>query len=367
MNVNDERFLLTGPGDTILETIEMIGMSQVQLAERMGKTPSKINDLISGKESLTVNTAMQLETVLGIDTQFWMNRETAYREKLARIEQEEALEQCKEWLKIQPVKELREAGFIREDSKGIKLVEELLKFFGVVSPREWENLYVLAYAGAEFRKSSALRTSVGSVSAFLRIGELEMQSLNLPEYNKSMFSEALKEIRLLAKNHPEDYSEQLQKICLGAGVAVVYTISISGAPISGAVRWINGNPLVQLTGRFKTNDQFWFSFYHEAGHIILHGKKERFIEDFKGFENDPHKEAEADQFAGNWLLPDKFLNNLPAAISERDIRLIAIDAGIHPGIVTGRLQLLKIIPYTIGYKLKVKVLLKDFIKKKNKK
>jgi len=95
----DERELLSKPGDTILETIGHIKMSQAELAERLGKTPSKVNDIISGKEPITVNTALQLEKVLNIDAQFWLNREMIYREKLSRIEQEEALDECKDWLK----------------------------------------------------------------------------------------------------------------------------------------------------------------------------------------------------------------------------------------------------------------------------
>src|SRR5690242_15636910 len=97
-NAKAERELLSKPGDTILGQLDHLKMTQAELAERMGKTPSKINDIISGKEPITVNTAIQLERVLGIDAQFWLNRETLYREKLTRIEQEELLLQCKEWL-----------------------------------------------------------------------------------------------------------------------------------------------------------------------------------------------------------------------------------------------------------------------------
>ena len=90
-----ERELLSPPGDTILETIEHIKMSQAELADRLGKTASKVHDLITGKEPITYNTALQLEKVLGIDAQFWLKREINYRTKLARIEQEEALEDAK--------------------------------------------------------------------------------------------------------------------------------------------------------------------------------------------------------------------------------------------------------------------------------
>jgi Plasmid maintenance system antidote protein len=84
--------LLSPPGDTIQETIDLMGMRQNELAERMGKTESKINDIIKGKEPITVNTSLQLELVLGIPAKFWLAREANYREELARIEQQEAQE-----------------------------------------------------------------------------------------------------------------------------------------------------------------------------------------------------------------------------------------------------------------------------------
>src|ERR1700727_2151017 len=111
--LKDERELLSKPGDTILETIEYIKMSQAELAERMGKTPSKISDLIAGKEPITMATALQLEKVLGIDAQFWLNREMLYREKLSRLDQEEALTGYMDWLTIQPVKELKKFGYLK--------------------------------------------------------------------------------------------------------------------------------------------------------------------------------------------------------------------------------------------------------------
>jgi len=66
-------------------------MSQAELAYRLGKTPSRVNDLISGKEPITYATALQLEKVLGIEAQYWLNREMLYRDKLARLQQAEDL------------------------------------------------------------------------------------------------------------------------------------------------------------------------------------------------------------------------------------------------------------------------------------
>jgi len=360
-NIKDERELLSKPGDTIVETLEQLRMSQVELAERMGKTPSKINDIVSGKEPITVKTAMQLELVLGIDTQFWLNRETLYREKLSRIEQEEALEQCKDWLKEQPTKELRKYGYLKSQKKGAGMIEEILQFYAVVSPEQWKDIYVEDYANADFKKSSKHRESLGAMAAFLRIGEIEMRKIDLPDFDKNMFKEKLDDIRLLASDHPEDFAQKLKDVCQTCGVGLIYSMSFPGAPISGAARWIGGNPLIQLTDRYKTNDHFWSAFFHEAGHVLLHGKKDVFIEEFNGAAVDKKKEAEANAFSDDWLIPDKFLASIKQPITERDIKILARQVGTHPGIVAGRLHRLKIIEYHVGAGLKLKVNLDEDI------
>lgn len=362
-NIKDERELLTKPGDTILETLEHLRMSQAQLAERMGKKPSKINDIISGKEPITINTALQLEKVLGIDAQFWLNRESNYREKLLRIEQEEFLEQCVGWLDTQPIKELKKLGYLKSDKAGTAMVNEMLHFYGVVSPTEWEYVYVNNYASTNFRKGSAHKAALGSMAAWLRIGELELRKFQLPDFDKDKFKSCLQSVRRIAWKHPEDYGEQLKQACQESGIALVYSNSLPHAPISGATRWIGGVPIIQITDRYKSNDQFWFTFFHEAGHILLHGKKDIFLEQFEGYDNDEKKESEADHFASEWLLPSSFLDNLPENITDKEIKDIARDAQIHPGIVIGRLQRLGKVLYSYGEHFKFKVDLQYFINK----
>jgi HTH-type transcriptional regulator/antitoxin HigA len=361
--LKDERELLSKPGDTILETLDHIKMNQVELAERIGKTPSKINDIISGKEPITVATAFQLEKVLGIDAQFWLNREMLYREKLSRLEQEEVLEDCIDWLQMQPIKELKACGYLETRKIGTPMAEECLKFYGVAAPSQWELLYVDQYVSSRFRKSEAHKSTLGGLAAFLRIGEIEMRKRKLNPYNKETFKKALIEIRDMVRPHPEDFATRLQQLCANAGVALVYTINISKAPISGVARWMGGNPLIQLTDRYKTNDHFWFSFFHEAGHILLHGKKDVFVEDLNEYNSNPQKETEADDFANKFLLPVDVTTELPDNITEKDIRQIARKYNTHAAIVLGRLQHLDKKYYSFGNSLKLKVVLDDFINK----
>ncbi|AFU68808.1 antitoxin transcriptional regulator of toxin/antitoxin module [Psychroflexus torquis ATCC 700755] len=358
--LNDERELLPKPGDTILESIEYLKMSQVELADRMGKTPSKINDLISGKEPITIATALQLEKVLGIDAQFWLNKEMLYREKFSRIEQEETLTDSTDWLDSQPLKELKANGFISSSQKDANTVEECLKFYGVAAPQQWESLYVGQYVSAAFRKSPAHKSTLGALAAWLRIGELNMKKRNIQAYDKKKFKDNLIKARALVRSNPEDFPIQLIKLCSDAGVALVYTISINKAPVSGVVRWVAGSPLIQLTDRYKSNDQFWFSFFHEVAHILLHGKKEVFVEGIKGLELNEEKEKEADAFARKTLLPDEFINDLSDEITEKEIRNIARKYDTHAAIVIGRLQHLKRVPFTFGSSFKSKVLLDEF-------
>ena len=254
-----ERALLSPPGDDILETIEYIKMSQAELADRLNKTTSKVHDLITGKEPITYNTALQLEKVLGINAEFWLTREMRYREKLERLNQEEALEECMDWLKQQPIKELQKCGYLKTVKPGTAMVAEALQFYGVVNPAKWESRYVDDYATAAFRKSEVHQTTLGSIAAWLRIGELEMRKQPLPDFDKETFKQVLEDAKVLIAKHPIDFAKKLQDLCRTAGVALVYTPCLPKAPVSGVTRWLGGNPLIQLTDRHKTNDHFWFT------------------------------------------------------------------------------------------------------------
>jgi addiction module HigA family antidote len=358
--IKDERELLSKPGDTILEALEHLKMTQSELAERMGKTAPKINDIISSKEPITMTTALQLEKVLGIDAGFWVNREALYREKLARIEEAEQFEASLDWVKLQPYKQLSDKGYIKSKKPNTEMVSEILGFYGVANIKQWEELYPNKYASTQFRKSLAHQTALGAITAWMRIGEIEKLKMNLPEFDKNAFKDALQEIKTIVRKHPEDFAEKLKEICLKTGVAVVYSPCLPKAPVSGAVRWVGGNPLIQITDRYKTNDHFWFTFFHEAGHILLHGKKEVFIEEFEGYTLDEERENEANSFAANQLLPDTFLETLPERITEDIIRQIARTYQTHPAIVLGRLQKLGTLHPSFGKGLQAKINLDGF-------
>jgi HTH-type transcriptional regulator/antitoxin HigA len=349
--------LLSPPGDTIQEHIDHIGMSQAELAERMGRPKEKINDIIKGREPVTTSTAFQLEKVLGIPASFWLNREKTYRKELYELQQQEVHEKEKDWLSGFPIHIMRKFGWLPNTNEKHVLVDSMLKFFGLASPSEWEYIYVKAKVSVAFRVSLAHTQSPHAISAWLRRGEIQAKEIEIAEFDKKKFKDALTEIKELAFLMPDDFIYQLQSICARCGVALVFTQNLPKAPISGATRWFLSKPLIQLSGRFKTNDHFWFTFFHEAAHIILHGKKDIFLENVEGTEIDQGKEEEANTFAAKFLIEDKdwkeITSNLP--LMPFQIERYAQKLRVAPGIIVGRLQHEDLVSKSSGNELKTKI------------
>lgn len=363
MNIKKElkkrRELLTPPGDTIQETIDIIGMNQYELAERIGKNIKNVNRMIKGKESISPETALALERVLKISADFWLERERLYQKEIAELEFEEEMEQNKSWIKNFPLLEMKKFNWIPNNNKYILILTDLLKFFGIAHPAQWKEIYENSASAVSFRMSLKNINNSYAISAWLRQGERQSAGLKLKEFNRNIFIEKLDEIKNLSFNHPPGFQNHLQSICSECGVAVVYTPCIPKAPISGASRWIKdlSVPLIQLSGRYKTNDSFWFTFFHEAGHILLHGKKEIFLEKVQGAAQNEEKEIEADKFAKKYLLNDKLFANISSInnISKYDIIELSKSHKIHPAIIVGFLQHDKFISPSYLNEFKIKI------------
>lgn len=341
LNFPLDRSLLSPPGDTIRETIQALGMNQAELAARMGRPKEKINELIQGKAPLTMDTAIMLERVLDIPASFWLRRESTYRETLARIEEKETLESGLEWLDQFPLKAMHKLRIVSSAKKGAETLREVLRFFRFASPKEWSNYYLNNHEEVAFRISLKNTSDPAAVAVWLRLGERALEAAALPAYQEKKFKEALPRFRDIARRQPESFLREIKEIAASCGVAVVFTPCLPKTKISGAARWVRHTPLIQLSDLYKTADQFWFTFFHEAGHILKHGKREVFLEQLEGYQLNEAKEKEADEFAANLLIPQDKYNSWTrgrAFFDEALIKAFAQDAGIHPGIVAGRLQ-----------------------------
>ena len=132
----------------------------------------------------------------------------------------------------------------------------------------------------------------------------------------------------------------MRRLCAEAGVAFTLVPEMKHAPWSGAAEWLTPNKaMILLNLRGKAEDRFWFSFFHEAGHILHDSKKATFIDDGKSYADDP-AEKKADDFAAEMLIPRTFDSAIAGARSASNIRTIAKLVGVSPGIVTGRFHYL---------------------------
>ena len=325
------------PGETLADLLEERGWSQTEFADRTGYTEKHISLLINGKASITEDTALKLERVVGSTAHFWLSREARYREVLARAEEQKSFEKEGEWLKELPLKHMKEYLWVRSfDSVG-EQVAECLRFFGVASVRAWRTSYKEPVAA--FRASKKFAIDPGPTAAWLRQGERVAASIDCQPFDKSKFKAVLVEIRKLTnETDPEIFVPKLVEICAKAGVAVVFEPAPKGCPVSGATKWLSPDKaLLMLSLRHKSNDHLWFSFFHEAGHLLLHGKRMIFI-DAEGMLTNG-QEDEANRFSRDILIPPALGARLARLTPQAtDVTRFADEAAIAPGIVVGRLQ-----------------------------
>lgn len=314
------------PGETLLETMEHMELSRKELAQRMDCPAKTVQELAQGKASLTAETALKLEKITGIHSSFWNNAEANYRKRLHV-----------DWVKQFSYDEMSTLDFVPKTQNKEERVDNLLRFFGVASPKQWESIYSQLQGAA--RESNRCKSELGDFSAWLRAGEIKARRIVSKPYSKKNFQKALQQIRRLTRENPNKIWPQIVQLCANAGVAVVIVPELPKTHVFGFTRWLTQRKaLLQLSLRYKTDDMLWFTFFHEASHILLHGKQESFAE--CGAENP--KEQEANQWAEDFLIPkqdwQRFLQSIPFHPSAVAIQTFAKETGVADGIILGRLQ-----------------------------
>ena len=343
------------PGDTLREIIEEYKITQTELALRMGRPQKTINEIMNGKVEITQETALQLEKVFNIPARFWNNLESNFREYLARKKEKQKLLENTDLMKLIPINDMIKKEWIIKYSDQVEQIKELLNFFRITSLKQlfnyWQTKLVM------YKQSKAYDVKNGALFSWLRKGEIEAMKISCKQYNKIGFKNCLIKIRKLANIvEPNKFIPQLQSLCSANGVAVVFVQELKGCRTSGATYWLNPTKaMILLSLRYKTNDHLWFSFFHEAAHLIYHSKKQYFIEEIIPKELNRYEE-EANKFAANFMIPrDKYDNLLKNhTITGASINQFCKENEISPGIVVGRLQHDKIIKYNKLNDLKIK-------------
>lgn len=336
------------PGEFLEEILSEYHLSQVELSERIDISPKAINEIIKGKNPITIQTAFKLSKIFPVSAEYWINLQQSFQNDEARIEEAKKIEkESKEYLPNfqETYKEL--AGlrlpygvsglrWVKQNLNQITL--ELQKFFATDSLSYVEE-GIKQFA---FRKYNRDHLNSYSLSAWLRIGEIKAQKTEVAPYNEKKLKDNLDTLKKLSRENIKDYLPKVEKILADCGVVVAYMPHIKNIHTQGASKWITPTKVLLMLNAHKRDEgKFWFNLFHELGHILMHSKKECFI-DFEKI-NVSEIETQADDFAQKNLISDfnktleefnisyKSTKNLPASM-----KVCANSNDVSVAVIAGR-------------------------------
>jgi hypothetical protein len=293
--------------------------------------------LLAGEIPLTIDLADRLASLVGGSVEFWMTRDGQYQADRIRVAADE-------WAQHLPVKDMTAYGWLATPIHNWRdQIDACLAFFDADDVSSWEQDQRSLLMRTRFRSSKSGRSDGFAAAAWLRQTELELGRLSCAEWDREGFAQLLPELRHLSRvRDPKDFIPRLTAACADVGVAFGVVRAPRGCRISGACRRLpNGTRSVALTGRHRADDQFWFTFFHESAHLLLHDNDALYLDEIdEGSSPEPDSdEAEADSFAGETLVPAEYEESLlQARRSPLELGRIAREIGVSTGVVIGHLQ-----------------------------
>lgn len=327
------------PSATIAAILAARAIPRQEFAESIGESIETVNRLLLGLEEVSDDLAGRLSKSLGSSHAFWTAREAHYRADSQRIRQRDAVASLSTWVKQFPTREMRSLGWIGPYQSSKEAAEECLKFFDVPDVPTWQARYGAIASVAAFRMSTTAQSNSGAVVAWLRWAELVANRVPCKPWNSLAFRKVVIEARRLTwQKNPATFLPILRQMCCEAGVAIVIARTPPGCPASGATRFLDSQrAMIVLSFRYRSDDQFWFTFFHEAAHLLLHGIDSLFLEDESEVTAD--EEREANEFAAQVLVPQDYLAEFRGLRTDKaSILRFARRVGVAPGLIVGQLQ-----------------------------
>lgn len=327
------------PGDTIAEVLEERELSPGQFAELLAAPVTFVEELLNGRGVIDDEMAGRLSKILGGSANFWIARESQYREAVSVRHSAVKGDAERDWISTIPVGELRKMGWLGGGTSLEERYDHCLRFFGVANAEEWKKKYSTLITTVALRTSQTFESEPGAVAAWLRRGEVVADAIECEKWNPEKLASSLGEIRRLTRiSDRERFFARLQEICASCGVAVVVVKAPKDCKASGAVRFLSPNKaMIILSARHRSDDHFWFTFFHEVGHLLLHGGKGDFVD--MDHKSTTKEEMEANRFSQETLIPPSQWDTfLATKITTESIIRFAGKVGVSAGIVVGQLH-----------------------------
>lgn len=333
------------PGHTIISLLEQNELTLEDFAKRIGHTKSITQKLLDGQHAIDVELARQLSNVFGASENFWMAREHDYRASIEEPEQVRVTS-FEDLIRTLPLADMKKFGWIKNVSSHEDKVAESMNFFGVSTIAQWQGRYDNAFRGAAYRRATAYASCEIATTAWLRQGEVETQADEVSEWSPEQLKRELEGFRRLTwYKSPSLFLPKLKEGLARAGVKFTIVRAPKGCSASGAVRILaDYTPHIQLSFRYLSDDQFWFSLFHEIGHLLLHFDKMPILENTELAEEEC--EDEANEFASQVVVPMMHQEDLLGLVASKSLIInFAKKVGIAPGLIVGQLQHARIIGY----------------------
>ena len=343
------RELIIHPGETLKEILINKNMSQQELALRTGVTAKHISTVLNGEKNISASFANKLEYALGVDASFWMTLQTNYDKEILAYEDLHAIS-SEELAIVKKLKDiiqyLTQKDMIRFCAQEDEKLLQLRKFFNVSNLTAIPRIAYCAAYRAQTKTKIDKYVLFGWQSVCEHLTEkMEVASIAESEQAKRILLR-LADIKQCMMYSPDKFIPLLQQIFSSCGIAFCVVPSFKGAPVQGFIKYMGNNKtIVCMTFRQKRADIFWFTLFHEIGHIINGDTKQKFI-DFESVENE--RELKADSFAQNILLDRKQykLFKEQGDYSLQAIMQFAEEQQVLPCIVVGRLKKEKILTWS---------------------
>ncbi|MFI4915121.1 MAG: HigA family addiction module antitoxin [Phycisphaerales bacterium JB060] len=347
---------VASPGEHIREELEERGWTQSDLATILGRPLSAINQIINAKKSITPDTARELGEAFGTSAELWLNLESSFR--LAQASDPAGNVRARAKLFEQaPVSEMQRRGWIARTSQVGDIRNELLRFYGVSDEVELEQFRQRVAA----RKGDANQPLSAAQCAWLRRIQQLSTSVQADAFSKRAVKDGLPELKAVAAT-PEEI-HKTPAILARMGIRLVVVEHLSKTKVDGIAFWLSSKkPVIGLSLRYDRIDYFWFTLFHELGHIYLGHVDPPLDDDIQASAADIEREdieREADRFAASMLIPadqiESFILRKTPLFSKKSIIQFANRIHVHPGVVVGQLQHRGAIGYSHSREMLVKV------------
>lgn len=344
------------PGEYLRWFLDDRGIKIVDFARRTGRPTKTISEIISGKVSITTETALQFERVLGEGAGFWLALEAKHQLAKARCRESELSsgEEARTWANNFPLSEMMKLKFFDKKPKISELADSVLRAFGVSSIPAWHEHWQKRVDLSLFKQQGHHKIDPYAVAVWLRRAEMSADNIETAPYSEAGFREIIPQLKKLALEPWGDVSNILIDECAKVGVAVALVPMVPNTGLRGAAYWATKDKaVIVISDRLKREANVWFSFFHEACHILEHSKKAIFIDQAEKGTGARDIEKEADEFSAETLIPKTVLESFIArfgarpsqSISSSAFRKFAAEHDVAPGLLLVRLQHEKVIPH----------------------